>query len=179
MAVFLWLCKYRFSTALTLLVLAVYANGRLGPSLRRQPLAGGQRSAATTVGGPPAARAASPTYPLPPSTPSSRLRLCAILSPDFSRPTKRFKCADICISIYIDICIYIYIYVYSLTHVPAAAVDAQFAFAVVRDPLSRFGLHKIFVYVQAVVHEPTVLSFPPPTCIVHLGAILLHVYWTI
>jgi len=39
-----------------------------------------------------------------------------------------------------------------------------------------FGLYKIFVNVEAVVHESTHLSFPPPTCIAHLGAIPLHDY---
>ena len=43
----------------------------------------------------------------------------------------------------------------------------------------QFGLHKIFVYVEAVVHESTILSPPPPTCIAHPGAILLHDHWTV
>ena len=42
-----------------------------------------------------------------------------------------------------------------------------------------FGLYKIFVYFEAVVHESTILSFPPPTCIAHLGAILLHDDWAV
>jgi len=29
------------------------------------------------------------------------------------------------------------------------------------------------------VHESTILSFPPPACIAHPGAILLHGYWTV
>jgi len=41
------------------------------------------------------------------------------------------------------------------------------------------GLYKIFVYFEAVVHEPTILSFPTPTCIAHPGAILLHDDWTV
>jgi len=41
------------------------------------------------------------------------------------------------------------------------------------------GLYKIFIYVEAVVHASTILSFPPPTCISHLGAILLHDYWAV
>ena len=41
------------------------------------------------------------------------------------------------------------------------------------------GLYKIFVYFEAVVHESTILSPPPPTCIAHPGAILLHEYWTV
>jgi len=36
------------------------------------------------------------------------------------------------------------------------------------------GLHKIFVYLEAIVHESTILSFAPPTCIAPPGAILLH-----
>jgi len=34
-------------------------------------------------------------------------------------------------------------------------------------------------YFEAVAHESTILSFPPPTCIAHPGAILLHDYWTV
>ena len=41
------------------------------------------------------------------------------------------------------------------------------------------GLYKMFVYVEAVVRESTILSFPPPTCIAHPAAILLHGYWTV
>jgi len=41
------------------------------------------------------------------------------------------------------------------------------------------GLYKIFVYFEAVVHESTILSSPPPTCIAHPGAIRLHDYWTV
>jgi len=37
-------------------------------------------------------------------------------------------------------------------------------------------LYKTFVY---LVNESTFLSFPPPTCIAHPGAILLHDYWTV
>ena len=40
------------------------------------------------------------------------------------------------------------------------------------------GLYKIFVYYEAVVHESCILAFPPPTCIAHPGAVLLHDYWT-
>jgi len=29
------------------------------------------------------------------------------------------------------------------------------------------------------VHESTIVSFPPPTCIAHPGAILSHEYWTV
>ena len=36
------------------------------------------------------------------------------------------------------------------------------------------GLYKIFVYFEAIVHESTILSCSPPTCIAHPGAILLH-----
>jgi len=28
------------------------------------------------------------------------------------------------------------------------------------------------------VHEPTILSFPPPTCNAHPGAVVVHAYWT-
>jgi len=38
------------------------------------------------------------------------------------------------------------------------------------------SLYKIFVYVEAVVHESTILSFSPLTCIAHPGAIRLHDY---
>jgi len=41
------------------------------------------------------------------------------------------------------------------------------------------GLHKIFVHFEAFMHEPTTPSLPPPACIAHLGAILLHDYWTV
>ena len=43
----------------------------------------------------------------------------------------------------------------------------------------RVGLYKIFVYFEAVVHRSSILLFPPPTCIAHPGAILLHNYWTV
>jgi len=29
------------------------------------------------------------------------------------------------------------------------------------------------------VHDSTILSFPPPTCIAYPGAILSHDYWTV
>jgi len=45
--------------------------------------------------------------------------------------------------------------------------------------VSRFGLYKIFFYLEAFAHESTILSFPAPTCIAHPGAILLHDYWAI
>jgi len=41
------------------------------------------------------------------------------------------------------------------------------------------GLYKIFVYFEAVVNESTILSFPPPTCIAHSGAILLQDHRTV
>jgi len=40
-------------------------------------------------------------------------------------------------------------------------------------------LYKILFYFEAVVHESTILSPPPPTCIAHPGAILLHDYWAV
>ena len=51
--------------------------------------------------------------------------------------------------------------------------------AVGRAPWLRSSLYKIFVYFEAVVHESTIRSFLPPTCIAYLGAILLHDYWTV
>jgi len=53
------------------------------------------------------------------------------------------------------------------------ATEAEEAHAVA------FGLYKIFVHFEAIVHQSTILSFPPPTCIAHPGAILLHDYWTV
>ena len=44
---------------------------------------------------------------------------------------------------------------------------------------SLVGLHKIFVYVESFMHESVVLSPPPPTCISHTVAILLHDYWAL
>ena len=41
------------------------------------------------------------------------------------------------------------------------------------------GLYKIFVYIEAVGHESTTRSPPPPTCFAHPGALLLHDYWTV
>jgi len=41
------------------------------------------------------------------------------------------------------------------------------------------GLYKRFFPCEAAVHESTILSFPPPTCIAHPGAILLHDYWAV
>jgi len=62
-----------------------------------------------------------------------------------------------------------------LTRVNPAAVAAHAESSRV-FPVS---LYKIFVYFEAVVHESTILSFAPPTCIAHPGAILLHDYWTV
>jgi len=45
--------------------------------------------------------------------------------------------------------------------------------------LLQLGLYKIFVYVEAVGHESTILSFPPSTCIAHPAPVLLHDYWTV
>jgi len=45
--------------------------------------------------------------------------------------------------------------------------------------LPRIGLYKRFVHFEAVVHESTILSFPPPTCVAHPVAIRLHDYWTV
>jgi len=42
-----------------------------------------------------------------------------------------------------------------------------------------FGLYKIFVDFEAVVHESTILSSPPPTCIAHPGTIRLRNHWTV
>ena len=42
-----------------------------------------------------------------------------------------------------------------------------------------FGLYKILFSCEAVVHESTICSFPPPTCIAHPGAILVHDYWAV
>jgi len=39
---------------------------------------------------------------------------------------------------------------------------------------SELSLHKIFVHVEAFMHEPIILVLPCPTCIVHNSAILLH-----
>jgi len=47
------------------------------------------------------------------------------------------------------------------------------------DPPPEVGLYKIFVDFEAIVHESTIRPFPPPTCIGHPGAILLHDYWTV
>ena len=47
-----------------------------------------------------------------------------------------------------------------------------------RHCYSIFGLYKMFVYFEDVVHESTILSPPPHTCIAHPSAILLHDYWT-
>jgi len=44
---------------------------------------------------------------------------------------------------------------------------------------AKLGLYKIFVYLEAVAHESTILLFPPHTRIAHPGAILLHDYWTV
>jgi len=48
-----------------------------------------------------------------------------------------------------------------------------------RYPTRGFSLYKIFFHFEAVVHESIIISFPPPTCIAHPGAILLHDYWTV
>jgi len=52
----------------------------------------------------------------------------------------------------------------------------------VRHSTPPLGLHKMFVYFEAVLHESTIFSFPPPTCttcIAHPGAILLHDEWKV
>ena len=41
------------------------------------------------------------------------------------------------------------------------------------------GLYKILFYFEAVVHESIILLLPPPTCIAHTIAILLHDYCAI
>jgi len=41
------------------------------------------------------------------------------------------------------------------------------------------GLYKIFVYVEAVVHESNTLRPHPPICIGNTVAILLHGYWAV
>ena len=46
-------------------------------------------------------------------------------------------------------------------------------------PKHKLGLYKIFVYFEAVVHESTIRSPPPPTCIAHPSAISLHDHWTV
>ena len=82
----------------------------------------------------------------------------------------------------LHIYIYIYIYIVEPSDEGALQVVHQLAALIIwgnNTHDQRVGLYKILVYVQAVVHESTVLSFPPPTCIVHLGAIFLHVYWTV
>jgi len=53
-------------------------------------------------------------------------------------------------------------------------LSSFFACEHIKHASLQFGLYKIFVYFEAVVHESTILSFPPPTCIAHPGAILLH-----
>jgi len=45
--------------------------------------------------------------------------------------------------------------------------------------LIALGVYKIFVYFEAAVHESTIRSLPPPTCIAHPGAIRLHDYWIV
>jgi len=40
-------------------------------------------------------------------------------------------------------------------------------------------LYEILFYSEAVVHESTIFSIPPPTCIARPGAILLHDYWAV
>jgi len=42
-----------------------------------------------------------------------------------------------------------------------------------------FGLYKISVHFEAVVHESTILFFHSPAYITHPGAILSHDFWAI
>jgi len=60
--------------------------------------------------------------------------------------------------------IYIYIYTYTYAYVCIGLYTYIYIFL-------QLSLFTIFVYFEAIVHEPTILSFPPPTCIAHPGAI--------
>jgi len=42
-----------------------------------------------------------------------------------------------------------------------------------------FSLNKILFHFKALLWESIILSSPPPTCIAHPGAIVLHEYWTV
>jgi len=42
-----------------------------------------------------------------------------------------------------------------------------------------FGFDKIFFYVEAFVHESNIEISPPPTCLGHAVAILLHDHWAV
>jgi len=44
---------------------------------------------------------------------------------------------------------------------------------------SRIGLHKRLYFCETVMHESTIRSFPPPTCIARPDAIVLHDYWAV
>jgi len=42
-----------------------------------------------------------------------------------------------------------------------------------------FSLYKIFLYFEAFVHESIIHLVPPPTCISHTVATLMHDYWAV
>jgi len=84
-------------------------------------------------------------------------------------------------------CVYIYIYIFTYIHIRICLVrlnDSTLELGLAPpgsgpgSPCyvggSCLGLYKIFVYFEDVVHESTILSPLPPTCIAHPGAISLH-----
>ena len=92
-----------------------------------------------------------------------------------------------CVCVCVCVCVYIYIYVCACTCACVcvcacvrlcvcvrARVYVYWRASPVRVMVFYLGLYKLFVYFEAIVHESTILSFPPPTCIAHPGATLLH-----
>ena len=69
-----------------------------------------------------------------------------------------------------SICTYIYIYMHTYLHIYGCGIYIESCGDL------HLGLYTIFVYFEAVVHESTIFSFPPPTCIAHPGAIPMHDY---
>ena len=84
-------------------------------------------------------------------------------------------CVYVYVYIYIYICINIYIYIYIYIYIlPGASPPSARARALSTRCPRVVDLYKRFFYCGALVHEPIIHSLPPPTCIDHTIAILLH-----
>ena len=95
-------------------------------------------------------------------------------------------CVRVCVCVCLCVCVYIFLcvcvclcvcYPVLVSLHSSSWVKTEHANAL-RGAL-RIGLCKIFFYVEAFVHESNILISPPPTCIGHSAAILLHDHWAV